>query len=128
MEVYRQRGAGRGLSPGQISAIRALVAERSEAMATTDYDRAIKIYDSLLREYSINIDDRAGKWALIHEEYAFNLNMSSFVPNEDFLTTIVKRLGERILVRKCRDFGVAEDIRNELWDKYVVEIDNQNKE
>ena len=128
MEVYRQRGAGHGLSPGQISVIRALVAERSEAMATTDYDRAIKIFDSLLREYSININDRAGEWALIHEEYAFNLNMSSFVLNEDFLTAIGKRLGERILVRKCRDFGVAEDIRNELWDKYVVEIDNQNKE
>ncbi len=26
------------------------------------------------------------------------------------------------------DFDMADDIRNKLWDKYVVEIDDQNKE
>jgi hypothetical protein len=38
------------------------------------------------------------------------------------------KLGERILVQKRRDCDVAEDICNELRDKYVVEINDQNKE
>ena len=127
-KVYRQRGAGRGLSPEQISAINALVAERSEAKAVTDYARADEIFDSLSREYDINIDDRAGEWALKHEEYLFNSDMSSFVPDEDVIVAIGKKLGERILARKRRDFDLADDIRDELRDEYVVEIDDQNKE
>ena len=39
MEAYRQRGAGRGLSPEQIFAISVLVAVWSEAMAATDNGR-----------------------------------------------------------------------------------------
>ena len=42
---------------------------------------------------------------------------------------IRKRLGKRIVVRKCPDFDVADDICNELRDEYVLmEINNQNKE
>jgi len=111
-----------------VSAINALVAERSEAKAATDYARADEIYDSLSREYDINIDDRAGEWALKHEEYLFNSDMSSFVPDEDVIVAIGKKLGERILARKRRDFDLADDIRDELRDEYVVEIDDQNKE
>ena len=81
-----------------------------------------------MREYGININDRPGKWALVHKEYAFNPNVSSFMPDEDVLTAIGFRLGKRILVRKCWDFYVADDIRNELCNEYVVEIDDQNKE
>ena len=81
-----------------------------------------------MREYGINIDDRPGKWALVHEEYAFNPDVLSFMPDEDVLAAIGKRLGERILTRKRWDFDVADDIRDELCNEYVVENDNQNKE
>ena len=104
------------------------MAERSEAMAVTDYTPADKILDSFLREYGININGRVGKWALVHKEYVFNLGVSSFVPDEDVLTEIGKRLDERILVWKRLDYDVANDIRGELCDEYVVEIDDQNKE
>ena len=39
-----------------------------------------------------------------------------------------KRVGERILLQKHWDFAVADNIRAELCDKYVVEINNHNKE
>ncbi len=90
--------------------------------------RADEICNSLSREYNNNINNRAGEWALVHEEYAFNPNVSSFVPDEDILVAIGKRLGERILARKRRDFDVANIIRDKLCDKYVVEINNQNKD
>ena len=92
MEAYHQRRASRGLSPKQISAMSTLVAERSEAMAATDYNCADEIFDSLSREYGINIEDRAGEWALVHEEYPFNPDVSSFVPGKDVLWAIKKRL------------------------------------
>ena len=81
-----------------------------------------------MREYGINIDDRPGKWALVHEEYAFNPDVSSFVPDKDVLAATGKRLGKRILARKRQNFDVASDIRNKLCNKYMVEIDDQNKE
>jgi len=126
--AYRQRGAGRGLSPVQIDKINTLVAERSSAKSVMDYDRADEIFDSLTREYGVNIDDRAGEWALLHEEYVFSSDMSSFVPDEDVRAKIGEKLGERILARKRRDFVLADDIRDELRDEYVVEIDNGSKE
>jgi hypothetical protein len=69
-KVYCQRGASHGLSPEQISTKSALVAERSEAKAVTEYAHVDEIFDSLSREYGVNIDDRAGDWALVHKEYA----------------------------------------------------------
>jgi hypothetical protein len=98
-------------------------------MAATDYAHADKIFDLLLREYGININNRAGKWAPVHKkEYIFNPNVSSFVPNEDVLAAIEKRLGKRILAQKHRDFDVADNTRYKLCDKYVVETNDQNKE
>jgi hypothetical protein len=80
----------------------------------------------LLREYGINIDNRADEWALVHEEYTFNIDVLSFVPNEDIIEAIGKRLGKRILARKCRDFDMANNICNKLCKEYMVEIDSQN--
>ena len=89
---------------------------------------ADKIFSLLLREYSININDRAGKWTLVSKAYAFNPNVLSFVPNKDILAAIGKRLGKRILAQKRQDFNVADNIRDKLPDEYVVEIGDQNKE
>jgi hypothetical protein len=43
------------------------------AKAAMDCACIDEIFDSPLREYGININNRAGKWTLIHEEYVFNL-------------------------------------------------------
>ncbi|KAL3808132.1 hypothetical protein ACHAXA_004578 [Cyclostephanos tholiformis] len=126
--AYHQCGAGHGLSFEQIAKICELVAERSEAKAAMDYDRADEIFNYLTREYEINIDNRASEWALLHEEYIFNADMSSFIPDNDKCVMIGKKLGERILARKRRDFDLADDIRDKLCGQYVVEIDDRSKE
>ena len=126
--VYRQRGHGNGLTPEQIGTISEMVAERSVAKSIVDYDRADEIYAELTAKYNVNIDDRAGEWALLSEEYMFNEAESSFMPEETIIAAIGKRLGDRILARKRRDFDMADDIRDELRNDYVVEIDDGNKE
>ncbi len=70
--------------------ISALVAKRSEAKAGTDYACADEIFNLLLREYRINIDNRAGEWDMVQKEHAFDPNMSSFIPDEDVLVVIGK--------------------------------------
>jgi hypothetical protein len=105
-----------------------MVAERSVAKSVFDYDRADEIYAELTTGYNVNIEDRAGEWALLNEEYTFNSAGSSFMPEETIIATIGERLGDRILARKRRDFDTADDIRGELRDDYAVEIDDGNKE
>ncbi|KAL3771369.1 hypothetical protein ACHAWU_004642 [Discostella pseudostelligera] len=127
-KVYNQRGPGKDLTADDVATISALVAERSEAKSTMDYDRADVIFDQLTNEFNVNIDDKSGEWALLHEEYQLNINESAFVPDENVQVMIGKKLGDRILARKARNFDLADDIRDELLNEYVVEIDDRAKE
>jgi len=127
-KTYYQRGPGKTLSAEQIETITALVAERSESKAVADYNRADEIFDQLQSEYNVNVDDKRAEWALLSEEYLLNEVDSSFVPDEDVQIKIGKLLGDRILARKCRDFDKADDIRDELREDYLVEIDDRSKD
>lgn len=127
-KVYYQRGPGKGLSPEEIDTISTLVAERSEAKSVANYNRADEIFDQLGNEYNVNVDDKRCEWALLNEEYLLNKEESSFVPDEEIQSKIGKLLGDRILARKSRDFDKADDIRDELREVYVVEVDDRSKE
>lgn len=125
-KVYYQRGPGIGLSEAEIEEINALVAERSECKANADYDRADAIFAELSDTFDVNVDDKKGEWSLIHEEYLMSPD-SAFVPSEDIQKAIGKKLAERILARKNRNFDLADDIRQELRDEYVVDVDDRTK-
>jgi len=127
-KTYYQRGPGKTLSAEQIETITAMVAERSECKAVADYNRADEIFDQLQSEYNVNVDDKRAEWALLSEEYLLNEADTSFLPDEDVQTKIGKLLGDRILARKCRDFNKADDIRDELREDYLVEIDDRSKD
>lgn len=126
-KVYHQRGPGKGLSEEQVETISAMVAERSEAKSVRDYNRADGIFEELADKYSVNVDDRNEEWALYDEEMMLGSN-TPFVPDEEVQKTVGKKLGERILARKNRDFDLADDIRDELTDMFFVEIDDRSKE
>lgn len=102
--IYYQRGSGKALSVEDVATINTLVAERSIAKSTMDYDRAFEIFDQLTNEYTVNIDDKSGDCT---KEYQLNVNDSSFVPDEKVQAMIGKKLGERILARKARNFDLA---------------------
>ncbi len=50
------------------------------------------------------------------------------MPDKHVITAIGKKLGKRILVWNCCNFNLADNISNELRDKYMVDIDNGSKE
>ena len=87
-----------------VATINTLVAERSIAKSTMDYDRAYEIFDQLTNEYTVNIDDKSGDCT---KEYQLNVDNSSFVPDEKVQAMIGKKVGERILARKARNFDLA---------------------
>jgi hypothetical protein len=126
-KVYTQRGPGKGLSEEDINNINKLVAERSEAKASSDYDRADAIFAELGNTYNVNVDDREGQWALTHEEYQMS-SYTAIVPDEEVQMIIGKKLADRILARKSKKFELADQIRQELKDEYVVDIDDKKKE
>ena len=128
VKEYFQRGPGMGLSEEDTSAISALVAERSEAKSVTDYNRADEIFATLQGKYNVNVDDKNGQWSLLHEEYLLSKEDTAMVPNDEMIKKIGTMLGERILARKSRNFQMADDIRDELRDDYMVEVDDQVKE
>ena len=127
-KVYSQRGPGKGLTTEQIETIEGMVSERSEAKAVGDYNRADEIFDSLATDYNVNVDDKNSEWALLNEEYLLDVEGTSLVPDEGVQSAIGKKLGERVLARKARDFDLADNIRDELRREYVVEIDDRSKE
>ena len=127
-KMYEQRGPGKGLSDEELETISQLVAERSECKAVANYNRADEIFDTLQNQYNVNVDDKRSEWALLNEEYLLNTDETSFVPSEEIQAKIGELLGQRVLARKARDFNAADDIRDELRDDYVVEIDDRSKD
>ncbi|KAL7467700.1 hypothetical protein ACHAXS_009251 [Conticribra weissflogii] len=124
---YVRRGPGNGLTPEEIDEIDNLVKERSEAKLNGDYARADEIFEELSDTYDVNVDDKKGEWALLYEEYLLAPD-TAFVPEEKVQIMIGKKLGERILARKSRDFGLADEIRDELLEEFLVEVDDRTKE
>jgi hypothetical protein len=125
--VYVRRGPAAGMSDEDLETIEQLVADRSEAKLEQDYDKADAIYAELGRKYNVNVDDRKGEWALRHEEYQMSSD-SSIVPDLDVMKVIGNKLADRITARKNRDFELADQIREELEDEYLVKVDDKNKE
>lgn len=126
-KVYTQRGPGAGLTEEVIETINQMVAERAEAKVDKDYEKADAIFEELGSTYHVNVDDRAGEWALRNEEYQMS-SYSSVTPDEEIQKLIGNKLADRITARKNRDFDLADQIRQELEDVYLLKIDDKNKE
>jgi hypothetical protein len=126
-KVYTQRGPGKGLSEEQVEEIIAMVAERSVCKAEGNYARADELVDMLSDKYNVNVDDRNAEWSLLSEEYLLSPD-TTLVPDEKVQMDIEKKLGDRILARKARNFDLADDIREELLRDYMVDVDDRAKE
>ncbi len=104
-----------------------MVAERSECKVEANYDRADELFDMLNDKYKVNVDDKRAEWSLLSEEYLLSPD-TAFVPEEKVQIEIEKKLGERILARKARNFDLADEIREELMTVYLVDVDDRAKE
>jgi len=151
--VYARRGGG-DLSPEDEGAISRLLADRYHAKKQRNFDAADGIRDDLLARYNVSIDDRSSEWRVDTNEYARRRPSSSSSSggggddddvdvddgggggdggpaetlSEGEARYIDGRLKERFDLKRARLYGEADAIRDELMDRFGVQIDDRTKE
>ena len=145
--VYARRGGG-DLSPEDEDAISRLLADRYHAKKQRHFEAADGIRDDLSARYNVSIDDRSNEWRVDTNEYARRQPSSSSsggggddddVDDDDAggpaetlsegeARYIDGRLKERFDLKRLRLYGEADAIRDELMDRFGVQIDDRTKE
>ena len=118
-----------------LSNIQNLVAQRSKAKKTRDFNSADSIRDELQSVYNVEIDDRQRLWSVGGdfgfdsndrrggEQAPFSMAPASELPdNPNYIQAQVEA---REQARKERNFSLADDIRDELMDEYNVMVDDK---
>jgi cysteinyl-tRNA synthetase len=121
-----------------------LVAERFKCKSNREYDKADAIREGLRTRYNVLIDDRLRQWSVggdfgeehnIQRELADKFANRGYIQSQssaDFLSdddkvTIEKLIDDRNAAKKDRDFATADAIRDELFAKYDVTINDKLK-
>ena len=118
-----------------LSTIRNLVAQRSKAKKTRDFNAADSIRDELQNVYNVEIDDRQRLWSA-GGDFGFDPNdrrggeqtpffMAPGSERPDNPNYIQAQVEAREQARKERNFSLADDIRDELMDEYNVMVDDK---
>ena len=142
---------GGDLSPEDEGARARLLADRDHAKKQRNFDAADGIRDDLLARYNVSIDDRSSEWRVDTNEYARRRPSSSSsggggddydggggggggdggpaeTLSEGEARYIDGRLKERFDLKRARLYGEADAIRDELMDRFGVQIDDRTKE
>lgn len=122
--VYTRRGGG-DLSDEDLETIQNALTERYQAKRNHDFDTADSIRDHLMKTYSIRIDDRSSEWHVDSDEYT---KIGSEHLSEEDVAYIDEQLVRRHEFKRDRYYEEADAIREELREKFGVEIDDRTKE
>jgi cysteinyl-tRNA synthetase len=121
-----------------------LVAERLKFKSNREYDKADAVREGLRTRYNIVIDDRLRQWSVggdfgeehnIQRELADKFANRGYIQSQssaDFLSDDDKAIVEQLVddrnaAKKDRDFATSDAIREELFAKYDVTINDKLK-
>jgi len=121
---YTRRGGG-DLSDDDLETINNMIAERYQAKRDREFDIADDIRDNLMRTYNIRIDDKSAEWHVDSDEYvcASSGNLSA----ED-VAFVDEQLVQRYAAKRDRYYEEADAIRENLRERFAIEIDDRTKE
>jgi cysteinyl-tRNA synthetase len=147
---YVRRGSTHGLlSDADILAVETLVVDRSYAKKRGDFLVADELGDILRTKYRVKVDDKNREWSVeniaihdgdnngsrmmgIGEDYVpsplCKLDEPTHTMDEETKMLIARRLAERAVYRKKRDYAMADKILDELMVVYSVIVDDGTKE
>jgi hypothetical protein len=125
--AYVRRGGGT-LSDEDITEIKKMLKDRHFAKKNRDFDVADEIRDFLRDTHSISIDDRSQEWRVETDEYAQVSEVGCMELDEEAITFINAKIAERHAFKIERDYGAADDIRDNLNEKYGVVLDDRTRE
>lgn len=139
---YVRRGGEHGLSEEAIAEIAGVVELRAQAKRKKDFLTSDQLSEKLKTDYGVHMNDKKREWALsfVNSEEEESLT-SVYVPSpiapldgpthtmdEESKALIQKRLTDRLVARRSRDYALADFIRDKLQEEFAVVIDDRTRE
>jgi hypothetical protein len=139
---YLRRGGQGKLSEDDLATVASMVESRAQAKRNKDFHLSDELGDALKTEYGVKVNDKRREWSINTESNTINNpDDDAYVPSpiapkddpthlmeEESKAYIQKRLTDREVARKSKDYAMADIIRDELKDDYSVVIDDRTKE
>jgi hypothetical protein len=135
---YLRRGGQGKLSEDDLATVANMVESRARAKRKEDFHLSDQLSDELKADYGVKVNDKRREWSI---NTINNADDDAYVPSpiapKDDLTHLMeerskafiqKRLTDREVARKSKDYDMADMIRDELRDDYSVVIDDRTKE
>ena len=129
---------------GDDDTVNKLVGERFKYKIMRDYNKADSIREGLRTQFNVLIDDKLREWSVdgdFGEEHNAQRQMATEFANRDYAKstfslpveevdqeTIQALVNERTVVKKARNFQEADDIREDLAERFDVSINDKIKE
>ncbi len=89
------------------------------------FDAANKIWDTLMHQYNVKIDDRSAELQVDTDEYAM-AGTNSFL--QEYSEYVDLQLRNRIMLKQERQYEEADAIGDELRERFRVKVDDRTKE
>eukprot|EP00542_Grammatophora_oceanica_P004723 CAMPEP_0194067942 /NCGR_PEP_ID=MMETSP0009_2-20130614/86824_1 /TAXON_ID=210454 /ORGANISM="Grammatophora oceanica, Strain CCMP 410" /LENGTH=218 /DNA_ID=CAMNT_0038720995 /DNA_START=974 /DNA_END=1627 /DNA_ORIENTATION=- len=118
---YRRKGNSE-LSPQVKAQIISLIEERNDCKFKQKFGKADRIRDQLMDEFGVRVDDGSKAWHLIQDEYTMTSDSASL--DSDTKSVIQNMLAERSRFKMVKDYYRADQIRDQLMDRYNVFVDD----
>lgn len=125
--VYARRGGGT-LTEEEVDTINNLIMERHHAKRDRDYDTADDIRDHLRNTYNIQLDDKSSEWHVDSAEFVQVSDPGTAEVSQYDIDIIAAKIAERHVYKVNRDYESADAIRDELNEKFGVQLDDRTKE
>ena len=123
-DPFVRRGGG-DLTKEQEETIHSMIRARNDAKRDKDFGKADRIRDKLRDEFAVSVDDRSREWFVVSDDYV----MSPVTPmDEELKLIILKKINERSIAKLNKDYDVADDIRDELYNEYNIYLDDRVRE
>ena len=142
---FVMRGGTHGLSLDALSDISKIVERRSQAKRTRDFLTYNELGGALKNKFGVHVNDKKREWSMIFitplDQDQDQELTSVYVPSpiapldspthamdDESKATIQKRLTDRLMARRRRNYVLADSIQDDLKKEYLVDIDDRTRE
>lgn len=146
---YVRRGGCYQLTEDDLITVSAMIEKRAQAKLKREYHISDGLKDTLRSKYNVKLNDKKREWSVVIKDHGGNSDSNTsdgngfhmYVPsplappdhpthtmNDDSKALIQKRLTDREVARKLKDYRTADLIRDEMMDDYSIVIDDLTRE